>query len=88
MYNTNNILVRRPGSSPLGGLRVWSGFQNSFLEFGHVAYQIIGNGTCSNMVANTLPVDTPLTPGMRSKGQDIFFSESSHIEYQMKGNGA
>ena len=29
-------------------------------EHGHVAYQIIWNYKCSNMVANSLPADRPL----------------------------
>ena len=36
---------------------VGSKCQNStFSEHGHVAYQIKGNVSCSNMVANSLPV--------------------------------
>ena len=43
------------------------------------------------MVANILPTDTPLTQGVGSKGQTIYFTESSHVEsshvaYQIKGN--
>ena len=40
----------------------------------------------SNMVANMLPTDTPLTQGVGSKGQTISFTESSHVAYQIKGN--
>ena len=40
------------------------------------------------MVANVLPTDTPSTEGVGSKGQTIFFSESSHVVYQIKGNWA
>ena len=41
------------------------------------------------MVANILPTDTPSTQGVRSKGQTIyFFSESSHVAYQIKANDA
>ena len=40
------------------------------------------------MVANILPTDTPLTQGVGSKGQTIYFSESSHVAYQIKGNWA
>ena len=36
------------------------------------------------MVANSLPTDTPLTQGVGSKGQTIYFSESSHFAYQIK----
>ena len=38
------------------------------------------------MVANILPTDTPLTQGVGSKGQTIYFSESSHIAYQIKAD--
>ena len=44
-----------------------------FLEYGHVAYHIKGNDSYSKMVANILPLDTPLTPGVGSKGQTLFF---------------
>ena len=40
------------------------------------------------MVANILPTDTPLTQGMGSKGQTIYFSESSHVAYQIKADNA
>ena len=53
----------------------------NFLKYGRVAYQMKANDTCSNMVANVLPTDTPPT-----KGQTISFSESSHVAYQFKGN--
>ena len=39
------------------------------------------------MVANILPTDTPLTQGVGSKGQTIYFSESSHVAYQIKADG-
>ena len=57
-----------------------------FSEYGHFAYQIKVNDAGSNMVANILPTDTPLTRGLGSKGQTIYFSESSHVAYQIKGN--
>ena len=38
------------------------------------------------MVANILPTDTPSTQGMGSKGQTIYFSESSHVAYQIKAD--
>ena len=38
------------------------------------------------MVANFLPTDTPLTQGMESKGQTIYFSENSHVAYQIKAD--
>ena len=40
------------------------------------------------MVANFLPTDTPSTQGMGSKGQTIYFSESSHVAYQIKADDA
>ena len=40
------------------------------------------------MVANILPTDTPLTQGVGSKGQTIYFSESSHVAYQIKADKA
>ena len=42
----------------------------------------------SNMVANILPTDTPLTQGLGSKVQTIYFSESSHVAYQIKADNA
>ena len=40
------------------------------------------------MGANFLPTDTPSTQGVGSKGQTISFTESSHVAYQINGNGA
>ena len=40
------------------------------------------------MVANILPTDTPSTQGVGSKGRTIYFSESSHIAYQIKADDA
>ena len=40
------------------------------------------------MVANILPTDTPLTQGVGSKGQTIYFSESSHVAYQIQADDA
>ena len=40
------------------------------------------------MVTNILPTDTPLTQGVGSKGQTIYFSESSHVAYQIKADDA
>ena len=34
---------------------------------------------CNNMIANILPTDTPSTQGVGSKGQTIYFCESSHV---------
>ena len=38
------------------------------------------------MVANISPTDTPLTQGVGSIGQAIYFSESSHVAYQIKAD--
>ena len=38
------------------------------------------------MVANILPTDTPSTQGVGSKGQTIYFSESSCVAYQIKAD--
>ena len=41
------------------------------------------------MVANILPIDTPLTQGVGSKGQTMyFFAEGSHVAYQIKADDA
>ena len=40
------------------------------------------------MVANILPTDTPSTEGVGSKGQTIYFSETSHFAYQIKADNA
>ena len=44
------------------------------------------------MVANILPTDTPSTQGVGSKGQTLYFSEyfseSSHVAYQIKADDA
>ena len=53
-----------------------------FFKYGHVVYQIKGNNAYSKIVANV----SPQTPGLGSKGQNIFFSESSHVTYyKLKG---
>ena len=75
------------GLSPLSGLRRWDGGENeTFSEYGHVAYQIRADDAGSNMVANILSTDTPSTQGVGSKGQTISFSESCHVAYQIKGS--
>ena len=38
-----------------------------FSECGHVAYQIKADNVCSNMVANILPTEAPLTQGWGQK---------------------
>ena len=37
------------------------------------------------MKANNLSFHTPSTPGMGSRGQLFFFSESGHVAYQNEG---
>ena len=49
--------------------------KSTFSEFGHVAYQIKGNETYNNIIANILSLHFPLTPGMGSKGHFFFFSD-------------
>ena len=75
------------GPSPLVGLRWCGQGQNeTFSEYGHVAYQIKADEAGSNMVANILHTDTASTQGVGSKGQTISFSESSYVAYQIKGS--
>ena len=50
--------VKSPGVDLGGG---GQGQNLTFSEYGHVAYQIKVDDTCSNMVANILPTDTPWT---------------------------
>ena len=40
---------------------------NFFSEYGHEVYQIKGNKTFNNMLANRLLLHLPLTPGVGSK---------------------
>ena len=61
--------------------------QNTLFKSSHIAYQIKGNGTYSNIQAHILSLHTPSAPGVRSKGQ-TFLSEISHVAYQTKWNGA
>ena len=46
--------------------------KSTFAGYGHV-YQIKGNEAYNNMLANLLPLHTPLTPGMVSKCQCVLF---------------
>ena len=60
------------------------GQNSTFLEHGHVAYQIKGNHECTNMVANILPAEAPPTPvtlGMGSIGKKSTFLEHGHVAY-------
>ena len=76
--NGRNIFTRRP-PPPIEN--------STFSEHGHVTYQFKRDRKCSNMQAHILSLHTPSTPGMWSKVK-TFFSESSHVAYQIKGNGA
>ena len=77
----------------MAGCVGWDRGQNStFSEYGLVDYQIKENDLYSNMVANILPIYHILCPythpgplgwGQRSKH---FFSESSHVVYQINWN--
>ena len=71
-----------------GDLRGGAEVKINFSEYCHVAYQIKADDAGNNMVANILPTDTPLTQGVRSKGQTIYFSESSHVANQIKADDA
>ena len=57
-----------------------------FSDYGHVAYQIKGYDTCSNMVTNILPADPisdPSNQAVGSRGQNSTFSEHCHDVYQI-----
>ena len=54
-----------------------------FSESSRVPYRIKGNKTYDNMQANILPLHTPSTPGWGLKVKTFFFSDSSHVAYQM-----
>ena len=61
--------------------------KSTYSEYGHVAYQIKRNEAYNNILANVLPLHTPLTSGVGSKV--IFsFSECSHVSYQIIRNEA
>ena len=74
------------GPSPWGGLRGGAEakiklFQNMVML--HI--KLSADNFCNNMVANILPTDTPSAQGVGSKGQTIYFCESSPVAYQLKG---
>ena len=77
-----------PQNLSLTTLGAGSKGQNStFSEHGHVAYQIIENHECSNMVANIWPKDpNPRPLGMGSIGQNSIFSGHCHVAYQIIEN--
>ena len=55
-----------------------------FLEYGHVPYQIKAEEGCSNMVANSLPTDTPLTLGWRQKVKPYLFLKVVKLLIKLK----
>ena len=60
-------------------------YKTIFSEYGHVAYQIKGNEAYNNMLANILPLHTPLTPGMGSKGYFFSFLKVVMLHIKLKG---
>ena len=54
---------------------------STFSEYGHVAYQMKGNETNYNMLANVLPLHTPLTPGV----QKVFFLKVVMVHVKLMG---
>ena len=79
----NGIVVRRPWFSPWVDLGGGQRPKFNFFKYGLIAYQIKGNDTCYNMVANFLPIHPTL--GVGSKGQNLTFSEHGHVAYHIKG---
>ena len=57
------------------------GQSSTFLEPGHVAYQIKNNHKCSNTVANILPADPP--PHHTNLGDGVKRSKFSFSEHSM-----
>ena len=55
-----------------------------FSDYGHITYQIKGNGACSNSGRKRFNRRSPHDPGVRSKGQNSTFSEHGHVAYQIK----
>ena len=56
-----------------------------FSEYGHVAYQIKADSICSNMSANILPADTPLTQGVGQKVKRYIFVKVVILHIKLKG---
>ena len=81
--NGSKYFARRP-PPPLGGGVKKSKFTFSFFQNMVILhnYQIKGNESCSNMVANILPAD-PLALGW---GQKVKIQLFQSIAYQIKGN--
>ena len=88
MNISNVILDQRSGSDPLGGLRGGAEVKiHFFSEYVHVAYQIKGNDACSNMIANIMPADTPLTLWGGVKGSKFeLFQNMVMLHMKLKGS--
>ena len=69
-------------TSPRGHIGL---YKINFSEYGHAAYQIIGNEAYNNMLANSVSLLLPLALKL---GQKVIFvfSESSHVPYQINRN--
>ena len=62
------------------------GQNSSSSENGHFAYQNKENHECTNMLANSLPADTPLsTLMMGTVGQNSFFQNMVMLHIKLKG---
>ena len=56
----------------------------TFSEYGRVALQIKGNDACSNMVAKSLPVDSP-SPTLRGRVKIQLFQNMVMLHIKLKG---
>ena len=61
-------------SGPVLGV-TYAYIESTFSEYGHVVNQIKGNEAYNNILAKSLLLHLPLTPGIGSKGGLVFFSE-------------
>ena len=58
-----------------------------FSKYGHIAYQIKADDAGSNMVANSLPTETPSTQGWGQKVKLYFFLKVAILHIKLKGIG-
>ena len=72
------------GPSPLGGLRGGAEAKIKLFQNSHVAYQIKVDDAGSNMVANILPTDIPLTQGVGSKVKLYIFLKVVMLHIKLK----
>ena len=56
-----------------------------FFGYGHVTNQIKAEEGCNNMVANSLPTDTPLTRGWGQKVKTYLFLKVVILLIKLKG---